>query len=213
MNYIYDILINYNNNLYDIYDWNKEDTIIHIRKIPVFKLDTNILLNLVENKVKVDKDFLIKIFNKTEMFKKNKVAVLEYCFLATDLEEVIAFKLDKDGCIIAYSKLLVEEEIEVLEYGQSMNKYDLKYDVVKKLKPNYFKTRKELVIRNYIIKQIKETIKNNDVDKLKYLYFDCFKKNIKKDNLIHNIYKDLEDNWDNVYLKVFDFFKMTTSKR
>ena len=35
MNYIYDILINFNENLYDFYDWNLNDQIDHIRKIPV----------------------------------------------------------------------------------------------------------------------------------------------------------------------------------
>ena len=34
MNYIYDILLNFKNKLYDFYDWNINDDITHIRKIP-----------------------------------------------------------------------------------------------------------------------------------------------------------------------------------
>jgi len=33
MTYIYDILLNFKDDLYEFYDWNKTDNIIHIRKI------------------------------------------------------------------------------------------------------------------------------------------------------------------------------------
>ena len=52
MNYIYDILLNYNKKLYEFYDWNLSDSIVHIRKIPIFKISTNQLIDLVNNKIK-----------------------------------------------------------------------------------------------------------------------------------------------------------------
>ena len=63
MNYIYDILINFNENLYDFYDWNLNDQIDHIRKIPVFKTDSEFLYNLKKNDIILNKDFLNKIYN------------------------------------------------------------------------------------------------------------------------------------------------------
>ena len=38
MNYIYDIYLNLNETLYDFFDWNKNDKLTHIKKIPVFKV-------------------------------------------------------------------------------------------------------------------------------------------------------------------------------
>ena len=38
MTYIYDILLNFNEEYYEFYDWNKEDTIVHIKKIPIYKI-------------------------------------------------------------------------------------------------------------------------------------------------------------------------------
>ena len=38
MNYIYDILLNFNDMLYDFYDWNVKDNILHIRKIPLIQI-------------------------------------------------------------------------------------------------------------------------------------------------------------------------------
>ena len=45
---------------------NKEDKIIHVRKIPFLLLETNDLYNLINKKVKISMDFLSKIYNKTE---------------------------------------------------------------------------------------------------------------------------------------------------
>ena len=47
-------------------------------------------------------------------------------------------------------------------------------------------------------------IKNNDLDKLNYLYLEIFN---NKSNNIKQIYKDIENNWDDVYLKIYNFMK------
>ena len=41
MNYIYDIYLNFNNQLYDFFDWNKSDKLIHIKSIPIIKISEN----------------------------------------------------------------------------------------------------------------------------------------------------------------------------
>ena len=41
MNYIYDILLNFQKEFYDFYEWNPDDEIIHIRKIPLFYINNN----------------------------------------------------------------------------------------------------------------------------------------------------------------------------
>ena len=61
MNYIYDILINYQDVLYDFFDWNSDDKIEHIRKIPVFRLNPKIFDKIKNYKIKVNNEFLSKI--------------------------------------------------------------------------------------------------------------------------------------------------------
>ena len=39
MNYIYDIYLNFNKELYDFFDWNKSDKLTHIKMIPIFKVN------------------------------------------------------------------------------------------------------------------------------------------------------------------------------
>ena len=38
MNYIYDVISNFQLNYYDFFDWNKNDKLIHIKMIPIFKV-------------------------------------------------------------------------------------------------------------------------------------------------------------------------------
>ena len=34
MNFIYDIVLNFNKDYYDFFEWNKKDSVINIKKIP-----------------------------------------------------------------------------------------------------------------------------------------------------------------------------------
>ena len=39
MNYIYDIVLNFNKLYYDFYEWKESDNLLNFRKIPLFKID------------------------------------------------------------------------------------------------------------------------------------------------------------------------------
>ena len=54
MNYIYDILANFNNIYYDFFDWNESDNIIHIKKVPIVRVDSDFFNNVKFNDVLVD---------------------------------------------------------------------------------------------------------------------------------------------------------------
>lgn len=211
MNYIYDILLNFNKNLYEVYEWNKNDEITHIRKIPLFKITTKNLYNILNNKVKIDEDFLKNIYKKTETFLKNKINVIDYCFLVTDGKEVVALK-SNEKTITGFSKLLYEEELDVLEYSDNIKTIDIKHEILSKINLNIFETRNENNIKKYIFKNINEMINNNDYDKLNYIYLECFNQKLQGD-IKKQIYIDLKDKWDDVYLQIYDFFKKNLLKR
>ena len=101
MNYIYDLLLNFNEKIYDFYDWNKTDNIRHIKKIPIFKISSSKMKIIKNNKIYFDKTFLDKIYKKTEEFTIKKNRYINYACLFTDGLEVIGIKYDKK---ITYSK-------------------------------------------------------------------------------------------------------------
>ncbi len=203
MNHIYDISVNFNTNLYEVFEWNKNDKITRIKKIPIFRVTSSDMKNFITKKITIEKSFLDKIYKKTEMFDKN---VINYAFIVTDRVDAIAIKVtDK----ILYSRLLFSEEREVLEYSNNILLTNIEYEVIKDKNYN-FKTRNEIKIKNYINRKVNELIKNNEIDELEYLYLDCF--NIKNPSSITNIFSLINKNWDNIYLKLYNLLKMTEIK-
>ena len=71
MSYIYDIILNFQKNYYEFYEWNDEDEITHIKKIPIFKTTTIDFQTIKKDTIKFSEKFLETINNKTEKFKKN----------------------------------------------------------------------------------------------------------------------------------------------
>lgn len=211
MNYVYDVLLNFNKEMYEFYDWNLDDYISHIRKILVFRVDNKTMRDLVNNSIVVDSDFLIKISNRTEMFTKQNVKIINYAALFTNGSFVIGIKFDKNGEIIGRSKLLIDEELDILDSALDMNQYNLKYNLIADNKNVSFKTRKEIFIEKYILKKLNEVENNKEM--LKYLYYECFnEKNNDFRKILLKLNKSLTNNWDNFYNKVYNFFKLTTIK-
>lgn len=211
MNYVYDVLLNFNKEMYEFYDWNLDDYISHIRKILVFRVDNKTMNDLVNNSIVVDSDFLIKISNRTEMFTKQNVKIINYAALFTNGSFVIGIKFDKNGEIIGRSKLLIDEELDILDSALDMNEYNLKYKVINTNKNEFFKTRKEVFIEKYISKKLNEVKDNKEM--LKYLYYECFnEKNTDFRKMLLKLNKSLINNWDSFYNKVYNFFKLTAIK-
>lgn len=212
MNYVYDVLLNFNKELYDFFDWNSSDIISHIRKILLFRVNNKVMNDLKNNNIMVNQDFLTKISNRTEMFTSQNVKIINYACLFTNGLEVIALKFDKNGLVMHKSHLLVDEEEEVLDSINDLEEYDLKYKVLNSMPINYFKTRKEREIEKFIDKKLKE-ITNDDTEKLRYLYYECFNKREENiDKIILKINAELKNNWDSFYDKVYNFFKLISTK-
>ena len=105
MNYIYDILLNFNDELYSFYDWNISDNVTHIRKIPFFKVDDITFKNIQNNNVVFSNDFLSKINKKTEAFTNKSVKVITYAFLISNGYDVLAILINNN---LKKSKLLID---------------------------------------------------------------------------------------------------------
>jgi len=211
MNYVYDVLLNFNKEMYEFYDWNLDDFISHIRKILVFRISDKTMNDLINNNVIVDSNFLVKISNRTEMFTKQNIKIINYSALFTNGLFVIGLKFDKNGSIVGRSKLLFDEEYDILDSFKEMTEYDLKYRVIVINKLDFFKTRKEICMKKYIIENLNKI--KNDKEVLKYLYYECFnEKDCDLGKILPKINKSLNNNWESFYDKVYNFFRLLAIK-
>lgn len=207
MNYIYDILVNFNSELYDFYEWNTSDNVTHIRKIPLFRISTDKLDQIKNYNIKLNLDFLKKIENKTERFTTRDVEKISYSALFSDLNEVYALKFDKKGNSIGISKLLIDEEEDVLDVACRCNEVNIDFEVLKEKSNHNFKTRMQKEMYNYLNKSLNKLEKTNQFEKLSYLYFECFN---EKEDSINEIIRKLKQNMDNekTLKTMYDFFKL-----
>ncbi len=206
MNYIYDILANFNDSFYDFYDWNENDHIIHIKKLPVIKVKTDFLINVKYNDVNVDNRLIEKIYRRCDFFNESKNNYSYVCSLC-DGREAIIVSFDSNGNVLGKSDLLIDEGNEVIDICDSMDVSDYSISVKDVVFYDNFKTRRECKINSFILKELD----NMSYDKLKYLYFDCFNEqedDIKK--ILIRIFDEIKNNFDMVYLKIYDFLKLTS---
>jgi len=201
MNYIYDILLNFNEEIYDFYEWNTNDEITHIRKIPIIKTNSLHMKNIKNNYIEFEEQFLSTIKNKTEIFSGRTIKNMEYSFLISDGIEVIGFNIKNNK--IKYSKLLLNEESEVLEVVGRLKENELQYNVLNKKNTSEFKTRKEKEMYKFVIKEIKKLKNEENIDKLKYISYECFSEKIEND-----IYENLINKIDENYIKLYKIFKL-----
>ncbi len=175
MIYVYDILVNFidSNRIYEMFEWNNYDSIEHIKRIPLFLSDYDVIDKLLNEDVYVSKEFLSVINNKTILYK-NDQDIIKYSCLLTEGNRVYAFEFNEFGKVEYKSSLLLDEEEEVLELSMQLNKYVIKYEIKSNRNYNIYLTRRAEQIRNYIINDLKYTYNNKNYSKLRYLYSECF---------------------------------------
>lgn len=208
MNYIYDILANFNDSFYDFFDWNENDNIIHIKKIPILRVNVDFFNKVKFYDVIVDRTLLEKIYRKTDFFNINKNKYNYVCCLC-DGREAIIVNFDSKGKVLGRSSLLIDEENEVIDISECIDLFDCCLSVINEYSYDVFKTRKEISINHLFF----DELKCMDSDKLKYLYFECFNErenDIKK--IIDKINHEIVNNFDSIYDKIYTFLKLTINK-
>ena len=139
MNYVYDIVLNFQKKFYDFFEWNENDDILHIRRIPLFSVNDNDYINIKNNLLVFDKEFQNKIFNKAERFKNIYVSNIAYACLISNKKEVLAIKLNKNGFLIARSSLLFDEADDIIRISKNLDFSTIGYRIIKIDCPNNFK--------------------------------------------------------------------------
>lgn len=184
MNYVYDILSNFNQELYDFYDWDKNDNFTHLRKVPSFRVSKEVLVDLMFKKAKIKGNLLKLIKDKTQVFTKEGVDVIEYCFIISDSVNALGVILDEDGVVYKKSKFLVSEELEINKCLKTSKIYNVEYNLLSSKTHYSNMTRNEEKVTNLILNELELIM--DSTDKIDYLYYEWFNTNKGK-----NKYKKL----------------------
>ena len=173
MNYIYDIVLNFNKEYFEFFEWKKTDKIINVKKIPVFRVCDKDMQILKFNKVKLSQDFLEKIYNLTLFY--SKMDNYKYLCLVSNTVETIGLMFDKEGNLIKRSSLIFDEEDEVNDEVTNEEEFKFNYIENNNVEIEYL-SRMDKEKRDYLIKFINKLDVIKDESILKYLFYDYFEK-------------------------------------
>lgn len=200
MNFIYDIVLNFNKDYYEFFEWNKKDNVVNIKKIPLFIVNNDIFNCMKYDFVSVNIDFIDRIKDKTYTYNKQKIG--NTCLLSNG-KQVIGLLFNNKGDLIKRSSLLLDEEEEVLEeiYSSEITNIDIVKLKKGKINDNINRVQKEK--KEFLIRYINK--EKNSIN-LKYLYYDYFEKDEDDSNVIRDdLINEIKNNWN----KKFDAFYET----
>lgn len=188
MIYVYDIVLNWmdDEGVYEFFEWDLNDDLEHIKKIPMFKVSSSNLKLMFDYKFSIKPEFIKEIENMTEIYLKNKVECIKFAALFTDGLRTIAIEFNDDGDAIYRSRMLLDEEQDTLILSNKLLECEIDINALEKINNNQFTTRLEQKMQKLLKKEIEDSYKNKKIDKLKYLYYECFGKDQDDIDFIHD---------------------------
>lgn len=163
MNYIYDIVLNFQDNYYQFFEWNRKDKIKNVSKISVYRVDDQDLIDLSYNQITLDTPFLTELIEHNKKYKK-------LMCLISNTNQTIGLLFSKEGQLLKRSSLLFEEESEVNHLAKELPITKMTYKQNKEIKPHH-NLRIEIEKKDTLVQYINQT---NDIISLKYLYYEYF---------------------------------------
>jgi len=212
MIYVYDIILNWTDSdkVYEFFEWETNDDIEHIKRIPLFKVDFYKMDVLLNYECKINNNFLKTIDNLTEIYGLSSVETIQYSALFTDGNRVIAAEFDKMGTVICRSRLLLDEEEEVIMLSNKLNFYEIDIEKLSKREFDEYLTRYEVKMKKILEKEINDSYKKKKIDKLKYLYLECFEKDSDDIEEIHTkLLTSIEKDNDFNHSKLYEVVKLS----
>ena len=202
MNYIYDIVLNFQDNYYQFFEWNRKDKIKNIEKIPVYRVKDEDLLNLKYNRITIDNELLNQI---KEDNKKNKKIMC----LISNTKQSIGILISPEGTILKRSSLLFEEEEEVNNYSKTLPLTTINYIENKEKTPTN-KLRIQIEKKDTLIDYLNKT---NDLLTLKYLYYEYYEQECdNQEQIKETLLQELNKDWNQKQNNLYQLIKLLNQK-
>ena len=204
METVYDILLNFKKNPYEFYEWEQNDNIRHIKKIPAYKVDNTTILDFMKNDVVIDKGILNEIENKTEIFTIKGIKKINYACLLYSNDMVLAIFFDDNGLNAGKSKLLFDESDDTIKKGLKNKVNKINYKIIKKNYHNELLTRQEQKASYLSLKYLDKIYNEKRIDELNYLFYESF--NNESNSYIYS-YEKLKRTIEEGNLKTINIIK------
>ena len=202
MNYIYDIILNFNEEFYDFYEWKNNDNVINVRKIPVLKVDENTYVSLRNNKIQVSMETIDSLKKNFSLYNE-KIEGNIICLITNGMS-AFGVMFNNNGYLIKRSSMLFDEEEEVIDESENIKEIKIEFIKNEKQKSNNISRivkEKQKFIKDYISSL-------DDELTLKYIYYDYFEKEENKNNIKEILLSEINSEWNSKLSKLYDLTKL-----
>lgn len=207
MVYIYDILLNFNKDLIEYFEWEDTDSIKYVKKVALFKVENKVLFDMINKLILFSEEFISSV----PKYEMNGMRDAGSVCLFTDGFMVVGV-LIKEGKPVLFSRLLLDEEREVLEYSSKMNVSDIEYSIKGDRYINKENlTRKELLIREKLSLEIDRLFEEKSYDKLLYLYYEYTNKEGKNIDYVYKFLKNSINDFNDKHRYLFDILLLSNA--
>ena len=202
MNYIYDIVLNFQTNYYQFFEWNRTDKIKNISKIIVYHILDQDLIDLTHNQIIISEPFLSILKEDNKRYKK-------IMCLVSNAKQTIGLLFANDGTLLKRSSLLFEEETEVNNFAKELPLTSISYKINNKQEP-VNTLRVEIEKKDILVQYINQT---TDILTLKYLYYEYFKEECNEVAEIKTtLLKIVEEEWTPKKNNLYQLIDILTKK-
>ena len=208
---IYDLLLNWTDTskVFDFYEWDLNDDLEHVKRIPLFKIKENDYNDILNSDIKVNKTFLDLIKNRTEIYNKKKIKMI-YATLLTDGLRVFAIEFNSKGESIYKSKLLLDEEEDIVNLSHKLQYSKIDYKVLKEKKDTPYETRYENKVKIFLEKELDNSYNKKEIEKLRYIYTEYFSDTEEDiDKVYRKLKNSLEKGININHIKIYELLKLS----
>lgn len=207
MNYYYDVLLNFQDKYCMFYEWDKDDNVDFIKKIPLFHVDSKTYIDLFSKVVNINIDFLKSIDNKTKL-KQNKF--LKYTCIFSDGKNSLALEFNDNGLVINKSSLMLEDELNINEFMYSISLSNIDYQIISADNTINRETRQEEKVKRILKLEVNNMYKNKEYSKLKYIYLEWFNELLdSNDKMYSNMLDRLNETLEDKEYAIYEIIKLS----
>ena len=186
MQYYYNLKVNINEELYQFYEWFSNDVVELLKKVPIYKISFRNMCKMINNKVKL-----------LNMPKENDI-------LFTDGYNSLLVEFDDNGKELGISKLLISDELDVMEIAYDMMEESIDLELLEKRNAHIL--RQDEVIKRYLSLEYRTLLEDKNINKMSFLYYERF---MKKNNDLNKMYQDLISDLNNDILDIhYELYKI-----
>ena len=205
MSYIYDILLNFNKNLIEYFQWEETDNIKYVKKIMLFRTTTEVIIDFIDFEVLLDSSFTSNI-PKYDI--NNSEEAVKIC-LITDGKIAIGLYI-KNNKVLLLSWLLLDEEYDALESSKNLVLTHINYQKLKpRKKQDNSLTRKEKRIKEILLNKIDFLYKNKKNEELRYLYYEYTNKESSNIDYIYEYLKSSLNSFSFKHIELYNILSMS----